>query len=260
MIDIEHIRNFFPSSIRDNPGFSRFMLKEYIQCQMLEYISHTKYVTQLSFIGGTHLRLIKHVDRFSEDLDFDCKGMERNDFIALTDDVLRYLSLLGYRVEAAEKEHDGLSAFRRSIYFPQLLFTLNLSGYRNARFLVKLEMQDQGIDYNAVPGIVKSCGFFFPIPVPPDDILCSMKISALLNRGKGRDFYDVMFLLAQYEPNYTFLSIRHGIKNKEELKQACRERLKEVDLSLKQKDVMHLLFDPMKSGMISQFGAFVEQL
>ncbi|MBG0766428.1 MAG: nucleotidyl transferase AbiEii/AbiGii toxin family protein [Spirochaetaceae bacterium] len=26
----------------------------------------------IPFIGGTNLRLIKHIDRFSEDLDFDC--------------------------------------------------------------------------------------------------------------------------------------------------------------------------------------------
>ena len=29
---------------------------------------------KIFFIGGTNLRLVKGIDRFSEDLDFDCKN------------------------------------------------------------------------------------------------------------------------------------------------------------------------------------------
>ena len=32
-------------------------------------------------------------------------------------------------------------------------------------------------------------GFFFGIQVPPLDILCAMKFSAILARQKGHDFY-----------------------------------------------------------------------
>ncbi len=56
----------------------------------------------------------------------------------MTDDVLRYLVNSGYSVEPKEREHDSLVAYRRSMYFPQLLFSLGLSGYKNARFLTKL--------------------------------------------------------------------------------------------------------------------------
>ena len=260
MIDINSIRDFFPPSLSQDIEYQKLMIKEYIQCQILEYLSNSRYITKLSFIGGTNLRLIKHIDRFSEDLDFDCKNISKNEFLSMTDGVLRYLSNLGYQVEPKEREHEALIAFRRSIYFPQLLFSLHISGYKNARFLIKIEMQDQEIPYKSVPAFIQSCGFYFPVPVPPDDILCAMKLSAVLNRSKGRDFYDAMFLLGQTRPNYEFLTVKHGIHNAEELKDALKVRISMVDLTSKQQDVKHLLFNSQRSNMITNFGSFVENL
>lgn len=260
MISVDMIKNFFPTPLANNPQYLKLMLKEYVQCQMLEYLSYSNYISKLSFIGGTSLRLIKHIDRFSEDLDFDCKGISKKEFLLMTDDVIRYLINLGYKVEPKEREHDALVAFRRSLYFPQLLFSLQMSGYSNARFLIKIEMQDQQFPYKTVPAFVRSCGFYFPVPVPPDDILCSMKISAILNRGKGRDFYDAMFLLSRSKPNYEFLSYKHGIHDGNELKKALDARLAETDLLVKQKDVQHLLFDVKKSNMITNFDSFISEL
>ncbi|MGV8091575.1 MAG: hypothetical protein AB2L24_06895 [Mangrovibacterium sp.] len=59
----------------------------------------------------------------------------------------------------------------------------------------------------------------------------------------GRDFYDLMFLLVQTNPNYDFLSRRCGIHNLQEFKQATNELLKTVDLRKKQEDFEHLLFN-----------------
>jgi hypothetical protein len=61
--------------------------------------------------------------------------------------------------------------------------------------------------------ITINSGFFFPFPVPTDQILCSMKLSAMLSRQKGRDFYDAMFLLGQTTPDYSFLAKKHNIHN-----------------------------------------------
>jgi len=260
MTTVDAIKNFFPPSLGNDVEYQKLMLKEYIQCQIMEYLSNSRYITKLSFIGGTNLRLIKHIDRFSEDLDFDCKDMAKEEFLSMTDGVLRHLTNLGYDVQPREREHDALIAFRRSLYFPQLLFSLQMSGYRNARFLIKIEMHDQQIPYKTVPAFVQSCGFYFPIPVPPDDVLCSMKLSAVLNRSKGRDFYDAMFLLGQTKPNYEFLTIKQGLHNEKELKSALESRLAEVDLTSKQKDIQHLLFNSQRSHMITNFGPFVRNL
>lgn len=73
MIDLEYIRSFFPPAVANDSRFDRYMLKEYHQLMILDYISTTPYARKIAFIGGTNLRLIQGIDRFSEDLDFDCK-------------------------------------------------------------------------------------------------------------------------------------------------------------------------------------------
>ncbi len=259
MIDLEYIGSFFPENIRNNRNFSKMMLKEYLQLMILDFISTTKYAKKLVFIGGTNLRIIHGIDRFSEDLDFDCKNMNVNEFVSMTNEVLNYLIRNGLKVETKDSESAKLTAFRRSFYFPQLLFDLSLTGHKDERFLIKLEAQDQGIDYEIKVVNVKGGGFYFPQQVPPDSVLCSMKLSALLARQKGRDFYDSMFLLSKTDPDYVFLGKRNGIHSKEELKNAILAMLPNVNLNVKKRDFEHLLFDSKKSDKILLFEEFIRQ-
>jgi len=260
MIQIEQIRNYFPVELRGNSAFDKHLLKEYLLLTILDYLSSTPYIQKMTFIGGTNLRLVKGIDRFSEDLDFDCKNLSKDEFFEMTNGVIQFLERSGFRVEAKDKENPKLMAFRRNIYFPELLFDLGLSGHKEERFLIKVESQDQGILYSSVITNIKGCGFFFPFPVPSDGVLCSMKIAAMLTRAKGRDFYDAMFLLAQSKPDYDSLTKRCGIHNLQEFKQATHELLKTIDLKKKQKDFEHLLFNKADSGRILRFGEFVDSL
>lgn len=106
---------------------------------------------------------------------------------------------------------------------------LKLSGHREERFMLKLEAQDQAISYVPTMGLIKGCSFAFSFPVPSDAVLCAMKISAMLNRGKGRDYYDVMFLLSQTMPDYSFLAARCGVHDLSELKSAVDKSLQSVN-------------------------------
>ena len=253
MIDMNFVRAYFPPYIRENANHDKHMLKEYIQLMILDYLSSTPYIRKLAFIGGTHLRLIKGIDRFSEDLDFDCKAMDRAEFLRMTDDILVFLHRSGLEAVAKDKDNPNLTAFRRNIHFPQLLFDLQLTNHREERFLVKIEAQDQEVDYTPVIADVRRCGFFFPLPVPPDGVLCAMKLSALLSRAKGRDFYDALFLLGRTQPDYGFLQARCGIGTPEALRQALGELLASTDLNLKKKDFEHLLFERRNAEKILRF-------
>ncbi|MBT3209197.1 MAG: nucleotidyl transferase AbiEii/AbiGii toxin family protein [Bacteroidetes bacterium] len=260
MVEISLIKKYFPQQIQNNSVFHKYMLKEYIQLLILDYLSASSYIKKLTFIGGTNLRLVKRIDRFSEDIDFDCKDLSKEEFIQMTDDVLSFLDQNGFRVESKDRKNEKLKAFRRNIYFPEFLFDLGLSAYSAERFLIKIESQDQLVNYKPIIANIKGCGFFFPFPVPPDEILCSMKISALLSRNKGRDFYDVMFLLALSNPDYNFLSKKSGVKNLLELKQSVEKMLYSINLKMKMKDFEHLLFSNNKSNLISRFGEFIREL
>ena len=257
---MEQIKGYFPTELRGNATYEKYMLKEYIQLMILDFLSTSPYVEKIVFIGGTSPRFVKGIDRFSEDLDFDCKDFSQGSFIQMTDDVLRFLQRSGFRVETRDKVNARLTAFRRNLYFPELLFELGLSGHKDERFLIKVESQDQEYGYTPVMVNIKRAGFFFPFPVPPDNVLCAMKLSALLNRQKGRDFYDAMFLLGQTEPDYGYLTAKWGIHNKEELKTALIETTDKTNLESKSKDFEHLLFSRNNKTRILQFREFVDSL
>jgi len=259
MVDLNLIKNYFPEQIRNNSLLGKSMMQEYIQLSILDYLSTTQYIRKFIFIGGTNLRLVKGIDRFSEDLDFDCKEMNKKEFLKISDDVMHFLKRSGYKVKPREKNSPKLTAFRRNIYFPEFLFDIGLSGHRDERFLIKIEAQDQGVTYTPEIKNIKGCGFYFPFPVPSDAVLCAMKVTALLERGKGRDFYDVMFLLGQTKPDYNFLEKRIGIKNAGELKAEVKRRLKNTDLITKTKDFEHLLFNKENNKRILRFEEYFEE-
>ncbi len=204
--------------------------------------------------------MVKGIDRFSEDLDFDCKNFSDEEFKKMTDEVLLFLQRSGFRVETRDKTNDKLKAFRRSIYFPELLFEMGLSGYKEERFLVKVESQDQGYDYPQTIVNINRAGFFFPFPVPPDDILCAMKISALLSRQKGRDFYDAVFLLSQTMPDYDYLSAKWNIGNISELKAALLKTIEKIDIKKKSQDFEHLVLNKSTANRVLLFKDFVTEL
>lgn len=246
MIDLNYINSFFPAPIAGNATFQKHILKEYVQLMVLDYLATSPYISKLAFIGGTNLRLIKGIDRFSEDLDFDCKDLTDDEFEEMTDGVLTFLHRSGINVEARDKVNPKLSAFRRNIYFPEFLFELGLTGHQ----------LDQGVKYPIEKKHVQRCGFFFSLPIPPDSVLLSMKLSALLARAKGRDFYDTMFLMQQTKPSYEFLSARVGINTPDELKKAILNKLKTIDLNVKKRDFEHLLFNVNAGEKILLFEEF----
>lgn len=260
MIQLEQIKTYFPAELRDNTTYQKYMLKEYIQLMILDFLSTSPYVQKIVFIGGTNLRLVKGIDRFSEDLDFDCSNLPGEEFVQMTDEVLIFLQRSGFRVEPRDKINDKIKAYRRNIYFPELLFDLGLSGYKEERFLIKVESQDQCYDYTPVIVNIKRAGFFFPFPVPSDSILCAMKICALISRQKGRDFYDAIFLLGQTEPDYGFLTVKLGIHNRDELKAALKHAMEKIDIKNKSQDFEHLLFNKANVGKVLKFGEFIDTL
>jgi predicted nucleotidyltransferase component of viral defense system len=260
MMQLELIKNFFPAELRENASFQKYMLKEYIQLLILDFLSATPFIRKIVLIGGTYLRLVKGIDRFSEDLDFDCRDFSKEEFMEMTDAITGFLKRDGLRVGIRDRENKQLTAFRRNIHFPEMLFELGLSGHKEERFLVKVESEEQKVRYEPRLINIKGCGFYFPFPVPPDGVICSMKLSALFSRQKGRDFYDTMFLLAQTRPDYAFLTEKLNIHNLDELKTSVSEILKTIDLNIKKRDFEHLLFNKRSSERILSVGEFFQDL
>lgn len=259
MINIEQILSYYPEQLQKTKKVH--LIREYLQFMLLNRLSNSKFAKDLCFIGGTNLRLIHGIDRFSEDLDFDNKNMSKAEFINMTDSLIKHLQNTGLNVIADDKSKDDkLTAYRRNLVFPEFLYNNGLSPFKDAKFLIKIESQDQGVEYKPEIILMKGCGYIFNFPVPPNDVLCSMKTAALLSRKKGRDFYDAMFLLSKTQPDYNFLRVRTGISTPNKLKEILIQTAKNTNLKHKSKDFEHLIIDKNNSKKILLFTDFISQV
>jgi predicted nucleotidyltransferase component of viral defense system len=75
MMSFELLRTHYPDHIP--AAFKVHVIKEYLQSLLLNRISKSGFAKELVFIGGTSLRFCHGLDRFSEDLDYDYFGEDR---------------------------------------------------------------------------------------------------------------------------------------------------------------------------------------
>jgi len=259
MIDINEIKGYYPASLRRLPYY-QYMLKEYFHYKILDIILNNKWSNKLSLIGGTSLRIIHKIDRFSEDLDFDNFNMTRSDFTNFTDNVILHLQEEGINVVPDDKGKDlKLKSFRRNLVFPSLLYDQKISGHKDQRFLIKIESESHNFKYVPDKPVIQKFNIFTQINAAPADILLSMKIGAVLDRKKGRDFYDCIQLMGKTEPNWEYLDVKYGIKSGTELKQRILNSCKDVDFKMKSRDFERLVFDKSESKKIQLFTDYILQ-
>ena len=260
MISFDEIKSFFADTLRRNPSHFEYMLKEYFHYRMLDIIYSGEYASKLSFIGGTNLRILHQIQRFSEDLDFDCFHLSREEFFQLTDRVIERLKEEGIKVEADDKEKDlKITAFRRNIIFPGLLFELGLTGHREKKLLIKIECEPHHYAYEPIKPIIQKFNVFTQIFAPSPDILLSMKTGAVLERGKGRDYYDFIFLSGLADPDFGYLDMRFGITNQVQLYERILESCETTEFKKKSRDFEKLVFDQTETKKVLLFKEYIRQ-
>ncbi|MEI6309875.1 MAG: nucleotidyl transferase AbiEii/AbiGii toxin family protein [bacterium] len=88
MLEPELVYSSYPVSLRP---FRRNLLREYLQFKTLQFLASSADAAKLTWIGGTALRIAYGGDRFSEDLDFDDRGLNAMDFAKMGDLAARWL-------------------------------------------------------------------------------------------------------------------------------------------------------------------------
>ena len=106
MLSLSQILDQYPQNLR---AFPESLLKEYLQCKILNSIFNNETADKLAFMGGTALRLVHGGHRFSEDLDFDNFGLGADQFVGLGDIIKKDLELEGLEVEISSKTESRLS-------------------------------------------------------------------------------------------------------------------------------------------------------
>src|SRR4030042_1593132 len=193
MLKMSEIKSFFPEALH---GYPRVMLREYLQYKILEACYESEHSNSLCFMGGTCLRIVHGNRRFSEDLDFDNIGLERQAFKKITGEIQKRLEREGYRVEMKPVMRGAWHCYIR---FPGLLFEEGLSGYREEKIMIQLDTEPQDFIYQPERIILNRFEVFTAILTTPLPLLLSQKLFAILNRSRrmGRDFFDVIFLMGK---------------------------------------------------------------
>ena len=205
-----------PQSIDDSVR----ALREIIQEVALLGLWRARFFEHAAFYGGTALRILYGLDRFSEDLDFSLlKPSDSFELARYTASLEEELAAFGFnvRVEMIGKGVDTAiqSAFLKANTRNELLVIElgeQLAGQISAGQLLKVKIE---VDTDPPAGFSTSTRYLLqPIPFAvrtyalPD--LFAGKMHALLfrkwkNRVKGRDWYDFVW----YAANHPRLNLAH---------------------------------------------------
>lgn len=257
MLNIDQLLPYYPEQLHP---FREFILREYLQYKLLDIIYSSEYGQQLVFLGGTCLRIVHQNTRFSEDLDFDTTGLTEDKFNQLGKHIANQLSKEGYEVEIKTIFR---GAFHCYIKFPALLFQEGLSGHRQQKILIQLDTEPQHFDYKPEVYILNKFDVFTTIQTTPVNLLLSQKLFAILNRkrNKGRDFFDVVFLLGRNaKPDYQYLKQKMKIRNQKELKEALLSRCESIDMNTMADDVAAFLFQSKEVNKVKMFQEYIKQI
>lgn len=244
-------------------------LKEIVQEIALLGLQRANFFEKAAFYGGTALRILYSLPRYSEDLDFTL--FQSDPEFQLTpyfSAVERELNAYGFQVEVERIDKkiksDVESAFTKEgtkIHFLKIesLKALSSKLHSNSKLQIKFEVDTDpvtGFEYEARYLLAPTS---FPVISLKKPDLFAGKVHALLfrkwkNRVKGRDFYDYVWYLKNNIPvrlNYLrekAMQSGHGagedLQTGEQLKAKLMERFNVVDFDAAKKDVLPFIKKP----------------
>ncbi len=269
------------------PGDAENALKEIIQEIALLGLHRSNFFEKAAFYGGTSLRILYGLPRYSEDLDFTL--FKENSEFSLRpyfSAVEKELQAYGFdiQIETVEKKTktDVESAFIKANTKIHLLKVHSLSPFHkhfqtNAKLQVKFE-----VDTDPVTNFEHETRYLiaptsFPVISLKKPDLFAGKLHALLyrkwkSRIKGRDFYDYIWYLKNGVPvRLEYLkakALQSGhiqpseLNNIKELRQVLEARFDSVDFESAREDIKPFIKDPseLKYWNADFFKQITEQL
>lgn len=246
---IEAIKQQFTKGASDEEKLN--CAREYLQLLSLKIMDEKGVFNFLSFTGGTALRVIFGLRRFSEDLDFSLVKKGGPSFPEINEIILNGFKLVGLKVQSKPKVKN--TVFGTMLKFPGLLKELGLSPLESQNLSIKFE-----VDSNPPKGGVIQRTFiqkFFIFNLTHFDLpsMFATKLHACFYRKyvKGRDFYDfIWYMSKKVKPN--ILLLNNAVKqtqgespgiNEQNLKAFLLKRVDQVNFDLTRKDVERFLED-----------------
>lgn len=226
-------------------------LREFLQVLILKIMYDRGYFKNLTFTGGTALRLLFDLQRFSEDLDFSLTKKQSYNFSDFISGIEFQLQKHNLNMEI---KRQGIKTVQSAmIKFKDILFPLGLSNFKSQNLSVKIEIDtNPPQEWNTQISLI-SRTYVFTITHFDLPSLYATKLHACFFRKytKGRDFYDFLWYLGKnIQPNYRLLNNAILQTEKENLevspenfKKFLLESIKKIDFKKAKKDVERFLVD-----------------
>lgn len=231
------------------PGSPINLGREYLQARILLALQEAGAMIPLAFQGGTALRFLFGLPRFSEDLDFALERPERAafDVVHAAARVRVRLAREGYEVGVKIRSKPPVQGVLVS--FPGLLHELRLSPHRTQSFHVRIEVDTNPPSGAGLASTIVRRHALLNIQHHDQPSLLAGKLHAVLQRSwvKGRDLFDLFWYLSDPtwpEPNLVLLNnaLKQTQYEEPELdasnwRSAVRERVAAIDWNAAQRDV-----------------------
>jgi len=270
MLDFGEIQKEFDGNLKGITSY-RSMIKEYLQCKVLEIIYRSPYQSRLVFIGGTRLRLLNGFRRFSDGLDFDIVGdYGDKDHLNLMEFLAESLNRQNILAEPdRDKKTADSPPFTRYLNFPGIMERMGIKDAPGRKFFIKIDAEKHqygDFTYDPETSILNRFDVFVPMRCGPLSFILSTKMCALLERAKGRDFYDIMELVKRTRSNIDYIRkrmefgrLKQVYSGPESYITPALEVLKTVDWEDKAREISKFLFDPSESDKVLWFREYASE-
>jgi len=281
------LNKMFPEPPPETPNEMLKLLRQMMQSLALLGLWRARFFEHAAFYGGTAIRILYGLDRFSEDLDFSLlKPSSGFSFEAYGNALQKELKAFGFQTSFAVKQKSVKtaieSAFLKGNTYDLLLHiktpeTLTRDIHQHSEMKIRLE-----VDTDPPPGFETEMKYvFFPVQfaVRVYDLpsLFAGKMHALLcrnwkNRVKGRDWYDFLWYIGRHPAiNLSHLEERmrqtgHYTKTmhltRQDLLNMVHEKIEGLDVDKARDEVMSFVEKPTTLDIWSKdfFKAAVEKI
>ncbi len=246
---IEALRHELASaaSVEDKTNRAR----EFLQILALKSLSDQDAFSRMAFIGGTALRVIFGLRRFSEDLDFSIVSSSGYDFSDICGRLVKAFRSNG--LDAGVDKQNERTVNAAFLSFPGLPHALGLSGHKGEKLSIKVEVDTRPPAGWKTQTSLLNRTYLFNVSHYDLPSLFAGKLHACFYRKytKGRDIYDLFWYLGKkIHPNLVLLN--NAIAQSEGKSPGITERsLKEfmlkvaghIDLNAARKDAERFLED-----------------
>ena len=204
----EYLRQIL-HGVRD-PIRGRCLVREYLQARLLQFLQDRGIFSTWAFQGGTALRFLYAMPRFSEDLDFALiEPAPAEDFRDHVANARKALETEGY--DAAARINDRKTVKSAFVSFRGLPFELGLSPHPSETLSIRLEVDSNPPAGAQVVSTIVRRHVILHLRHHDKASLLAGKLHALLARPytKGRDVYDLVWYLSDRtwpEPNVELLN------------------------------------------------------